>query len=117
SWPNLCQAVIERRRTADVGQRAAGDLVGVASVTRELLPPDGERDDAPRARAIRDAALQLERATIVEHANASPVADSTCDRILGMDLECGLSLDGSQAHNVDETRIQKVSGGRRAACQ
>ena len=50
---DLDQAIVERRRAAQIGERLRRHGVGVAAVGRQLLPPDRRRHRHARTRACR----------------------------------------------------------------
>src|SRR5690348_11774584 len=66
---DLDEAVVEGGGAAEVGQRLARDLIGVAAVRRELLPPDRQADYEPDTRLVGNAGAGLHRAAIVEDAD------------------------------------------------
>src|SRR3954453_21749491 len=90
------EAVVESSRPAQIGERLARHLVGVAAVRRELLPPDRQTDDEPFARFISDAGAHLHRATVVEDAQQVAIAYVSGVRVGGVDVEMRLAFRRAQ---------------------
>src|SRR6266581_8831963 len=84
------QTIIERRSPADVGNRLRGDLVRVAAVCAELLPPHRERHDHALAGLVADARSCGERTAVVEDAHRVALSDAPRAGVGRLDVEARL---------------------------
>src|SRR5262245_52824909 len=72
SFLNLHQNIVKRRTTTEVSQHLRSNVIGIAAVARQLLPPDRKRYHHTGPRFIRHPRLESEFASIV--VNANPIA-------------------------------------------
>jgi hypothetical protein len=79
-----------------------GELVAVAAVGRELLPPHAEPVHHARPGPRPDHGPALDLATVVEDAHLLALHDAARRGIAGIDLEHRLAVDAAQAGDVDE---------------
>src|SRR5688572_29580797 len=106
------QAVVEGGGAAQVGGALGGDLVGIAAVGRELLPPYRERDHQAAPRLAVDARHRGEGAAVVENAHRIAVADAARGCVGGVHLQLGRAVVVAEARQVGEARIEEVAARR-----
>src|SRR3954465_14510150 len=83
---DLDEAIVKSCGAAQIGYALRSDLIGVAPVGRELLPPHRQRDDHAPARLTVDARDCGKRPAIVEYAHAIAIAQAPRRGVLGMQL-------------------------------
>src|ERR1700734_309756 len=110
---DLHQTVIERRCAPHIGERAAGELVGILAVTGQLLPPHREAHHDAAPCPVGDPGAQFEAAASIEYPHVISGNPSPRRRVIRMNTEPGLALGGAQALYVDEGTVQEMPSRRR----
>ena len=108
---DLDQAIVERRRAAEVGQRLARHRVRVRAVGRELLPPDRRRDDDAGPRAIADARRGEKLPRSLKMRTRSPVAMPRARASSGWISSRGVFSSATNAGRLANDELRKLRAG------